>query len=61
MAFSLLGYGLNSINCQSSEGYKCKIKEFQANAINLRLCHVPGVIRHYFHGSKVNRKYSERW
>ena len=61
MALSLLGYGLNSINGQSSEGYKCKIKEFQANAINLRLGYVPGVIRHYFHGSKVNRKYSERW
>jgi len=22
---------------------------------------VPGVIRHYFHGSKKNRKYAERW
>jgi hypothetical protein len=23
--------------------------------------YVPGVIRHYFHGSKQNRKYMERW
>jgi len=22
---------------------------------------VPGVIRHFFHGAKVNRKYRERW
>jgi hypothetical protein len=22
---------------------------------------VPGVIRHYFHGSKKNRRYTERW
>ena len=28
---------------------------------NLRLGYVPGVIRHYFHGTKKNRKYSERW
>jgi hypothetical protein len=27
----------------------------------LRLGYVPGVIRHHFHGSKKNRKYTERW
>ena len=27
----------------------------------LRLGYVPGIIRHYFHGRKENRKYSERW
>jgi hypothetical protein len=27
----------------------------------LKLGYVPGVIRHYFHGSKKNRKYMERW
>jgi hypothetical protein len=27
----------------------------------LRLGYVPGVIRHYFHGSKINRKYTDRW
>ena len=61
MALSLLGYGLNSINGQSSDGYKNAVKEFQNKAINLRLGYVPGVIRHYFHGSKINRKYTERW
>jgi hypothetical protein len=61
MALSLLGYGLNSINGKSSDGYKNAIKEFQIKALNLRLGYVPGVIRHYFHGSKINRKYSERW
>jgi hypothetical protein len=25
------------------------------------LGYVPGVIRHYFHGSKENRKYGDRW
>lgn len=27
----------------------------------LRYGYTPGVIRHYFHGTKKNRKYSERW
>ena len=27
----------------------------------LRLGYVPGIIRHYFHGTKKNRKYTERW
>jgi hypothetical protein len=27
---------------------------------NLTLSYVPGVIKHYFHGSKNNRKYVER-
>jgi hypothetical protein len=35
--------------------------EFQMNAKTLRLGYVPGVIRHYFHGSKKNRQYIERW
>jgi len=27
----------------------------------LRLGYVPGIIRHFFHGSKKNRKYAQRW
>ena len=27
----------------------------------LRLGYTPGIIRHYFHGSKINRNYTERW
>ena len=27
----------------------------------LRFGYVPGVIYHYFHGSKINRKYTKRW
>jgi hypothetical protein len=34
---------------------------FQQRVKNLRLGYVPGVIRHYYHGSKKNRKYLERW
>jgi hypothetical protein len=35
--------------------------DFQHNAKNLRLGYTPGVIRHYYHGSKKNRNYTERW
>jgi 3'-phosphoadenosine 5'-phosphosulfate sulfotransferase (PAPS reductase)/FAD synthetase len=34
---------------------------FQDNAKMLRLGYTPGIIRHYFHGSKKNRNYTERW
>ena len=27
----------------------------------LRLGYTPGIIRHYYHGSKLNRNYTERW
>jgi hypothetical protein len=35
--------------------------QFQSKANKLRLGYVPGVIRHHFHGSKKNRKYTDRW
>jgi hypothetical protein len=34
---------------------------YQQKSSKLRLGYTPGVIRHYFHGSKKNRKYTERW
>ena len=61
ISLSLLGYGLRSINLNTSEGYKKSISEYQKKIYGLRLGYVPGFIRHYFHGSKENRKYSERW
>ena len=27
----------------------------------MRLGYTPGVIRHHYHGTKQNRKYTERW
>lgn len=61
MAQSLLRNGLNSINNQCNMNYKKSIKVWENKAKDLRLGYVPGVIRHYFHGDKKNRKYSERW
>jgi hypothetical protein len=61
MTFSFLGRGLKAVNEFSSDEYKDTITEFERKAKGLRLGYIPGLIRHYYHGSKQNRKYSERW
>jgi hypothetical protein len=61
MALCFLGHGLQSVNGQTSDGYKKSIRVFEEKSRNIRIGYVPGVIRHYFHGSKQNRKYTERW
>ena len=61
MCLSLMKKGLNAINVKSTTGYKESISLFQNKIDNFRYGYVPGVIRHYFHGSKKNRKYVERW
>jgi len=61
MALSLVNNGSNSISGGASEGYKRSILDFQEKAQDNKLGYVPGVVRHYFHGTKANRKYTERW
>jgi hypothetical protein len=61
MLHSLLNNGHNSINSESTQDYKDSIIKFQKNMNKLRFGYTPGVIRHYFHGSKKNRFYGERW
>ena len=61
MCFSYIANGEKSLNAETTDEYKQSIKEFEEKAKQLRLGYVPGVIRHHFHGSKKNRKYSERW
>ena len=61
MALCFINNGIKSINYNATYGYKKSILEYQSKANNLRLGYIPGVIRHFFHGSKKNRKYSERW
>ena len=53
--------GLYSINEKADNSYKQSIINFQNNCKNLRLGYIPGVIRHFYHGKKINRKYTERW
>jgi hypothetical protein len=61
MALSFIGLGTRSINDLTTTAYKNSIQKFERAASGLRLGYTPGVVRHYFHGKKKNRKYSERW
>jgi hypothetical protein len=61
MALSLIQQGLRGINEKSTDDYKDSVLRYQNRVKTLRLGYVPGVIRHYFHGSKENRKYGDRW
>jgi hypothetical protein len=61
MSLSLINNGLKGINENSTDGYKKTIEDFQKKMRTLRLGYTPGVIRHYYHGSKKRRGYNERW
>ena len=61
MMLCLLNNGLHGINDVSTDNYKESILEFQQKMKTLRFGYIPGVIRHYFHGSKINRRYHQRW
>lgn len=50
-----------AINDDNTTGYLQTAYDFQDRVKGLRFGYIPGVIRHYFHGQKVNRKYRERW
>ena len=60
MAFSFINKAENTTNSKYSKDHNDSILEFQKKAKVLRLGYVPGVIRHYYHGSKKNRNYTER-
>src|SRR5208283_3803961 len=61
MAHSFIGNAELSINQYAHQGYFDSLFDFETKACTLRLGYIPGVIRHHFHGSKKNRKYTERW
>lgn len=61
MALSFIGNGIKSVNKNVSEDYTESVLRFEKKVLNFRMGYVPGIIRHYFHGSKANRKYTERW
>ena len=60
MAFSFVNVCEKFNNAKYSSDYNKSMLEFQKKAKGIRLGYIPGVIRHYFHGSKKNRKYVER-
>jgi len=61
MMWCLLGHWEKSLNADSTEEYKTSIAAYQDKMKNVRWGYVPGVIRHYYHGSKKNRGYNDRW
>jgi len=61
MALSLINSVSYVLNMDYHDDYKNSAYDFQKKAKNLRLGYVPGVIKHYYHGTKKNRQYTERW
>jgi hypothetical protein len=61
MALSFINKSEYMNNEEYSDEYNTSMLEFQKRAKNLRLGYTPGVIRHHYHGSKINRRYTERW
>ena len=62
IALSLIGKAEYSVSKELDEGYIRSVLEYQEKVkkAELKLGYTPGIIRHYFHGSKKNRKYLER-
>jgi hypothetical protein len=61
MALSLVNKCRNMTNPHYNQDYNNSMLNYQKKANKLRLGYVPGIIRHYYHGSKKNRNYTERW
>jgi len=61
MALSLINKVNDLYNVNYSDDYNNSMLEFEKKSKDLKLGYIPGIIRHYYHGSKENRKYLERW
>jgi hypothetical protein len=61
MALSFINKVSMATNKGFSAEYNNSMLEYQRRARKLRLGYVPGVIRHHYHGTKQNRRYTERW
>jgi len=57
----LIDNGIKSLSQNVSDGYKQSILEYQERCKKLSLGYTPGIIKHFFHGTKASRQYSERW
>jgi hypothetical protein len=61
MALSFINKVKTMTNSNYHPSYNKSMIDFQTKAKKLRLGYVHGVIRHHYHGTKKNRRYTERW
>jgi hypothetical protein len=61
MARAFIGEAEKSFPMNIHQDYKKAVYKFQADAMPCRIGYTTGKIKHFFHGSKANRKYKERW
>jgi hypothetical protein len=61
MAKSFIGRSAMSGGQNFRREYLEHVEQWQRRAFGLRLGHVPGILRHFFHGSKRNRQYLDRY
>jgi hypothetical protein len=61
MALSFIQSDVVPISISSHPDYLKSVADFKRRVRGFRFGYVPGVIRHYYHGSKANRSYMERW
>lgn len=61
MSLCFIGKCEYMTNEKYSAEYNKSMFDYQKRAKSLRLGYVPGVICHHYHGSKKNRRYTERW
>jgi hypothetical protein len=61
MCLALIGMVDRNFIKNSNPVLRDKALAMQEQLRGVKIAAVPGILRHYFHGSKVNRKYTERW
>jgi len=61
MAMSFINKIQQFVNKAYHEDYNQSMLDYQERVRGLRLGYTPGIIRHHYHGSKQNRRYTERW
>jgi hypothetical protein len=61
MALSFIQSSLIPISISSHPEYLKSVADFKRRVRGCRFGYVTGVIRHYYHGSKASKSYTERW
>lgn len=63
MAYALVGQAAHSFPAGMSQGYKDSLLRWQkrASKLNRDIGCMRGLLNHYWHGKKKDRRYSDRW